>query len=251
MIIYYHTISSFHRVMTSLAMIQEWIKMSSSFDSLVNKIETNSQRAVTGVTELKKRGMKEKGDLWEAFCFLYLTATNAGGKVYRGVDAPAESKLPKIDLGIDLVLIKADGNKIAVQCKYRHKRVPTAWRKKTLVTYKDLSTFLTLCAATGPWSQRLVMTNCDGVSWRGHKVSAMDKVLAIGTFQSIGMDTWKMMGGSVGSASGVAVDPPAFVLKDTITIPTLVDTTNEEIKRPSLTLQELRAARVARFAVKS
>lgn len=193
--------------------IREWIKMSLSypniFNTVINKIETHFEKSASGINELKKRSKKAKGDLWEAFCVLYLRATlPLNCQVHLLKNIPEEIRrtlnVPKNDLGIDIVAFTFEENKIskasAIQCKYRHcDNKKTLWKRhgKTFVTYKDLSTFLTLCSRTGPWQSHIVMTNCDGASWKGLK-SDSDTTLAKNVFTSLGFHIWCQMAGSVG-----------------------------------------------------
>ena len=207
------------------------------FRAIEDRIEMDVQRTVHGFHEGKKRTTKQKGDYMEALCYVYQVATQPEGtKVYFLRDVPEELRarlnLPKPDLGIDLVIIRPDQGSsldpkirggperppqvIAVQCKYRvrgkkkqfkkatplplhvagARYVPVASRGTT-IKYEDLSTFIALCAKTGPWDYTMIMTNCDGASWKGLKTDR-DITIARKTFEHLGLDTWIRMSGSSG-----------------------------------------------------
>ena len=88
-----------------------------------------------------------------------------------------------MDNGIDIVCLKIDADGLekysAVQCKYRKNITQT-------VTWTTLSTFIGLCAVTGPWDEHIVMTNCKGVSRRtGVPKGPKDRTIAYGTFKKL------------------------------------------------------------------
>jgi predicted helicase len=101
------------------------------------------------------------------------------------------------DIGIDIVAERkgSAGNSsstyVAVQCKFKS---PNKWRKKTAVGWKELSTFYSLCARTGPWDRHIVMFNMDYVSHMGYK-GEKDLSYCIGTFRNITKEQWEKMCG--------------------------------------------------------
>ena len=106
----------------------------------------------------------------------------------------------------------------AIQCKYK-KHVS---HKKNVVTWKQLSTFYALVLRTGPWAQYIVMTNCDYCRHMGKK-TAKDVSICLKTFQNITQEQWVQMCQLEG--------------QPTSTLP-----------QASLTSEQLRAARLARFS---
>jgi hypothetical protein len=84
---------------------------------------------------------------------------------------------PRVDNGIDIVAqMSSQSGYVAVQCKYR-KNI------KQTVTWTSLSTFVGLCAVTGPWDRHLLMTNCRGVTRKVPK-TPKDFTIAYGSFCS-------------------------------------------------------------------
>jgi RNA:NAD 2'-phosphotransferase (TPT1/KptA family) len=120
-------------------------------------------------------------------------------------------------MGIDIICEKA-GRYTAVQCKYKKH---TGYKSKTIVTWKQLSTFYALCMRTGPWEKYIVMTNCDYVRHMGKKTSK-DLSICLRTFRKITKEQWAQMCELKGET--VAEEP---------------------VKK--LTVEELRAVRLARF----
>jgi hypothetical protein len=104
---------------------------------------------------------KQKGDFWELFSRDWLAnhPRFQYDNVYLLNDIPSSLQLDlnlrkrgqKIqDTGIDLVAKKGDKYH-AVQCKYK--------REKETLTWKELSTFFSLCSCSGPWENIIIMTN--------------------------------------------------------------------------------------------
>lgn len=156
------------------------------FDRLLERFETYSSRAASSIYEIKRReNKKTKGDGWESFCKFYLSRVMQYHRVWLWKEIPEEVRQylklkSKVDNGIDIVAQETpQSGFIAVQCKYRKKIIQT-------VTWTTLSTFVGLCAQTGPWVQHLVMTNCKGVSRKtGIERTAKDKTMAYGTFKGL------------------------------------------------------------------
>lgn len=153
----------------------------SIFDRLLLRFEAYSARPAANIGEIKRRDNKKaKGDGWERFCYWYLTHVLQWHRVWFWKDAPRDVLTlgSKVDNGIDIVAQpKEGGGYTAVQCKYRKKTTQT-------VTWTTLSTFIALCAQTGPWAQQLVMTNCKGVSKKTGIVRTY-QTMAYGTFKSL------------------------------------------------------------------
>ena len=110
---------------------------------------------------------------------------------------------------------------MAVQCKYKKHT-----ERKNSVSWTALSTFYALCLRTGPWDKYIVMTNCDYTRHEGKKTEK-DMSLCLGTFRGIPKEGWLKMCGSEGS---------------------LLTTITGSVEGGALTLDQLRAARIARFS---
>jgi hypothetical protein len=189
------------------------------FDRVLDKFEKYSTRAASTIGEIKRRDNKRsKGNGWEDFCEFYLKRVLKYKYVWTWKEIPphirAELKLgSKVDNGIDLVARFNDScGFVAVQCKYRQDI------RKT-VTWTQLSTFVGLCCQTGPWDRHIVMTNCKGVSRRtGIPKTSKDQTIAYGTFKNITR------------TDCMTEEPESFP------------------KMKSITLNELREARLAKFS---
>ena len=171
-------------------------------------------------TEMRVRDNKKvRGDVFEEFCVKYLKHVRKMDAVWLLKDVPDELlitlSLKRPDVGIDIVAEKG-GKYYAVQCKYK----THVSHKKNVVTWKQLSTFYALVLRTGPWAQYIVMTNCDYCRHMGKKTSK-DVSICLRTFQKITQEEWVQMCELRGEAVGPAV---------------------------TLTPEQLRAARLARFA---
>ncbi len=167
---------------------------------------------------------KIRGDIFEEFCVLYLKHVRGYSQVWRLEDVPDDIigglGLKRPDMGIDIICEK-NGKYTAVQCKYKKH---TGYKSKTIVTWKQLSTFYALVLRTGPWEKYIVMTNCDYVRHMGKK-TPKDLSICLKTFQNTTKEEWIRMCGVEGNA------------------------VSEEKKPKVLTPEELRLARIARFAV--
>lgn len=140
-------------------------------------------------TRMVKNKKKMIGDLWEAFCKLYLER-QCGFQSVLFLHELSDVELKKIgmkkrDVGIDLVAIDATGNPIAVQCKFR---------SRGNVTWRDVSTFDALCSRTGPWHSHLVMTNADRVVREGC-LHPKDRSMTRAQFSTLARHEWLKLGG--------------------------------------------------------
>lgn len=167
---------------------------------------------------------KVRGDVFEDFCVKYLKHVRKLTNVWLLKDVPEELltklSLKRPDVGIDIIA-EHQNKYYAVQCKYK-KHVS---HKKNVVTWKQLSTFYALVLRTGPWAQYIVMTNCDYCRHMGKK-TAKDVSICLKTFQNITQEQWVQMCQLEGQSAR----------------------TSESTAQPtSLTSEQLRAARLARF----
>jgi predicted helicase len=173
--------------------IRESLNENDVFDSVMTKIVQHRDKPAHSLAELKEKNTKLVGDLFEAFCVLYLQAQGYNARLISEIplEELATWQLKSKDVGIDIVAIK-DNEVCAVQCKYRSKTVDRLKRTVHRVTWRDLSTFLALCAVTGPWTSHIVMTNADFVTRHGHR-STKDKTIAKQKFTSTTKDVWNEM----------------------------------------------------------
>lgn len=191
------------------------------FDRLLLRFEAYSSRPAANIGEIKRRDNKKaKGDGWERFCYFYLSKVLRWHAVWFWKEVPQDVRVAlklgsRVDNGIDLVAQEKEGGGfIAVQCKYRKKTNQT-------VTWTTLSTFVGLCAQTGPWVKQLVMTNCTGVS---------KKTGIVKTYQTMAYGTFKnLTRAQCTSNEHHLVDRPL-------------------VESAPKTLEEIRAARLAKFA---
>lgn len=194
------------------------------FDRLLEKLENYNDAPVHSYIELRQRDDKTiKGFAWEEFCQWYLLNVKRYTKVYLWKEIPADIKeelnlTMRADNGIDIVAQRTEKSGFtAIQCKYKKRQIAKG-RRTVKISWKTLSTFVGLCARTGPWDEHIVMTNCHGVGkWQIPRTSK-DKTIAYGTFKNL---------------TRTQLSPNAIVISDE--------------KSTVKTDEEVRAARVARF----
>lgn len=182
------------------------------FDGLVREIEAFSVRGVTDMRQLKLRDDKKmKGKAWEYFCkeWLLTLPSRRYSDVWLLAETPPEVlqllQLTKIDSGIDLVChvkgVPHNGNTIgfsdqsgyiAVQCKYRG--VGKSGVAKSLA-WSMFSSFVGLCALTGPWQFGLIMTNAPGLGRKSVPVKNRFRSLCLGTFRKTAREQWLRIAG--------------------------------------------------------
>lgn len=198
---------------------------STLFDEFIKECQTWYEQPAHTFTEMRTRDNKKiRGDIFEEFSVLYLKYVLGYPQVWRLEDVPDDVLgglgLKRQDMGIDIVCEK-NGRYCAVQCKYKKH---TGYKSKTIVTWKQLSTFYALVLRTGPWDKYIVMTNCDYVRHMGKK-TPKDLSICIRRFQRITVGEWTQM---------------CQIKGDVLAEPT-----------KKLTPEELRTLRTARFTVKN
>ena len=163
------------------------------FDLLIADIENYIEGGTAhNMTELKEKAnnKKKKGDLFEAFCFLYLEIVLNHEQVWFYKDFPKELKdqfhLTKNDYGIDLLSKKGD-HYYAIQCKYKKPQ-----DKVQIISWRALSTFYAIVVKTGPWLKHITMTNVNGCKHIGEKTEK-DWSICIGSFRKIDHFMWLKM----------------------------------------------------------
>jgi predicted helicase len=193
------------------------------FDTFLTECQKWYDQPAHTFTEMRMRDNKKiRGDVFEDFSVLYLKHVRGYTNVWRLEDVPEHVLgglgLKRPDMGIDIVAEK-DGKYAAVQCKYKKH---TGRKSKNVLSWKQLSTFYALCLRTGPWEKYIVMTNCDYVRHAGKK-TPKDLSICLKTFQKITKEEWAQMCELTGNTCA----------------PT----------EKKLTLEELRAARLAKFTL--
>lgn len=196
------------------------------FDEFIAECQKWYEQPAHTFTEMRTRDNKKiRGDVFEEFCVLYLRHVRGYTQVWRLADAPEDVLttlgLKRPDMGIDIIC-ERNGKYSAVQCKYKKH---TGYKSKTIVTWKQLSTFYALCMRTGPWESYVVMTNCHYVRHMGKK-TPKDISICLRRFQSTTKEQWTRMCG-------------------------LEEHRMVETKAKTLSVEELRAARLARFTAKN
>ncbi len=196
------------------------------FDEFITECQKWYEQPAHTFTEMRTRDNKKiRGDVFEEFCVLYLKHVRGYTNAWRLEDVPDNVLgglgLGRVDVGIDIIC-EHKGKYTAVQCKYKKHR---GYKSKTIVTWKQLSTFYALVLRTGPWEKYVVMTNCDYVRHMGKKTEK-DLSICLRRFRQMTKEQWTSMCGLEGHKVA------------------------EEVRKPKvLSAEELRAARLARFTV--
>lgn len=163
------------------------------FDELCLLFCSYFEKSCNNIMELKKRTQKSKGTCFEIFCFLFLE--QKGYKCWMINDLPinirTELHLDKQDVGIDIIAFKND-KYYPVQCKFRNPTKDCKGRQVHRVTWRELSTFFSLCNRTGGqkgWTKHIIMTNADYCCFKGKK-NSKDYTIAKKSFQNIDRKLW-------------------------------------------------------------
>lgn len=194
--------NTLHKSMASVM-----FKQGNLFDNFMSAIDEYHEKAAHTIAELKST-TKQKGDLWEEFCCLYLTKIRGFEYAWCLNDIPKEIKsslgLGTKNLGIDIVAYY-NGFYYAIQCKYRKNSgigqqpktsksyLTKGYKSKGSISWKELSTFYALCARTGPWAKHIVITNCHYVTHANGSKSDKDMSICLGSFSSLTTDDFRTM----------------------------------------------------------
>lgn len=167
------------------------------FDVFIGKCKAYLDSPAHNLVDLRKKTSTTiKGNLFEEFCVLYLKNVRHMKNVWRLPDVPEDIlislKLKRRDIGIDII---AENNGLyhAVQCKFKTPKGVS----KISVGWKELSTFYSLCARTGPWEKHIVMTTASYIRHMGLK-GEKDLSICLKSFQNITREQWLSMSGSQG-----------------------------------------------------
>ena len=197
------------------------------FDAFLVECNKWYEQPAHTFVELRTRlNKKIRGDLFEEFCVLYLERVKGYDRVWRLEEVPdpilERLGLKRRDMGIDIVAQKGEAF-VAVQCKY--KKVTA---KATCLTWKSLSTFYALCMRSGPWNKYIVMTTCSFLRRVG-KRTEKDQAFCIKSLQGITKEEWVQLCG----------------IQENTLMPGAVPVKTAAER----TVEDVRAARLARFAV--
>lgn len=174
--------------------------------------ETYYNQPVHSLQDLKNRNTKLKGDIFENVCYLYMKHCYPLQKVYYLKDVPQDIReklnLSKNDMGIDFIGVDKDGEYYAIQAKYRKRT-----KSKTMVTWKQLSTFYALALKTGPYKKHIIFTNADYVRHVGKKT---EKDETIGYNRLVKTEHWKWLSiiNSIDLPVNIVVDKPQELTQD-------------------------------------
>lgn len=227
--------------------ISQSLDKTNIFDSFIEKCKWYYEKPAHSINEIKmKQNTKIKGDVFEHFAYLYFTRVK-GWVVWFLKDVPLEIKnylaVKQQDLGIDLVAYNPRNKKYyAIQAKYRKFNN----RSKTVLGWKQLSTFLVLASRTGPWERHIVFTNAHYIRHAGRK-SPKDWSMCLGTMRAIKRHEWESMLGYTGyKLSYNSVTPKNTI--DNITEPPKVKLVivDKPIPKP-MDIEDLRKKRLERF----
>lgn len=169
------------------------------FQRFMEQCELSFSRPVHSFTEMSMyKTTKAKGNLFEEFCIRYLLHRRNCTQAWLLADIPEEIreslKLGTRDVGIDIVAME-ENNYVAVQCKYKKDKKPVTW--------KELSTFYSLCARTGPWKRHIVMTTGTHVLRKGVR-QPQDLSICFGSFNRLTSAQWLTLTGDKGYRLGEA-----------------------------------------------
>ena len=180
----------------------------SPFQALESVFLAYFDKPTSNILELRKRNNKNKGTVFEVFCCMYLEAR--GYECWMLSDTPEHILkyvgLTKKDIGIDLICrIKVPNRDdrienyfyFCVQVKYRKPTKDYLGRTVHRVSWKDISTFLSIAGRSGGsygWKKHIIMTNADNVCWKGNK-GKKDYTIAKKSFENCQRELWYKIAG--------------------------------------------------------
>jgi hypothetical protein len=170
------------------------------FDSFIYEIENYHNQPAHNIFQLKQKNTKYKGILLEFFCKKYFEKIEKVENAWLLKDCPSDIlqklSLDRKDYGIDII-IQEDDKFSAVQCKYK---APKKLKKQLEikynylnVTWRDLSTFYSLCARSGPiegWHKMIIFTNTKYVNRKGKK-NSKDRSICYNSLKNLSIDDFR------------------------------------------------------------
>ena len=175
-------------------------RVAASKDDPFEHFVTCLARSPASSVDSLKRKTLSVGRAWEEFCAQVLQMRGYD-TVYMLRDAPPRLLhalgLKARDMGID-ILAGHDGKWTAVQCKFR---------TRGGITWQQLSTFVALCACSGPYEEHLVMTNAPYVRYQ--RRCTKDQTMTAQAFKSMLRHQWLTLAGvdDAGRVCGGALSP--------------------------------------------
>ena len=155
-------------------------------DDIFPKIVCEIKNSPLNTIAACKRDNQRRGALWEKLCVEYLRHVGYESvQRFEDVDDALKTRLglQRRDMGIDIICTR-NGEFVAVQCKFRSKR---------MVTWTEIATFEALCARSGPWAEHVVMTNCSFIKREGS--STKDVNITYNVFKALKRHEWLSIGG--------------------------------------------------------
>jgi hypothetical protein len=170
------------------------------FDKFMELLTKYYEKPANNMLELRnKRNKKQKGDIFECFCLLYMKYVYkyCDNAKYQNVwllkNLPDEIKerlnLTNHDVGIDLIAQDSNDKFYAIQAKYRKKN---RYKMYAGLSWKVLSTFYGLVLKTGPYKKHIVITNGHYARHIGIKTKK-DESICLKTLQKIKYIKWLEM----------------------------------------------------------
>lgn len=127
-------------------------------------------------------------NIFEEFSKFYLQKKMNISNVWLLKEIPDEIlehlNLKRQDVGIDIIGLDDEGNFYACQAKYKNRSTNTKYKTKISVTWKEVSTFFSLVARTGPYKKYIIITTADYVRHMAPK-SPKDVSICIGTLRRL------------------------------------------------------------------
>lgn len=137
-------------------------------------------------------------------------------------DIRSKLGLGKKDMGIDLIALDRKGNWHAIQAKFKGRRNAYKrygkYKHVPQVTWKEISTFDTLCRRTGPYIRHWVITTGDRVRRVGRKQKTDRSVCYKSLCNLVETGFWRdlcdMKGYTLGSSTSQGGEEPNSVCND-------------------------------------
>lgn len=149
--------------------LNKLINRSLSINDVINICDSYYQRPIYNMKDLKLRNKKIKGDIFEAFCYLYLLNIYNLKNVWYIYDLPISVQqklnLTNKDMGIDFIGQDKEGYFYAIQAKFKKRNS----NQKVIVSWRQLSTFYALCLKSGPYKKHIIITTANYVRHIGLK----------------------------------------------------------------------------------
>lgn len=205
-------------------------------NKLISICDSFYQKPAHSISDLKLRNQKIKGDIFEAFCYLYLINIYKLNNVWYISELPIEIQnrlnITNKDMGIDLIGHDSQDNFYAIQAKFKKRN----GNRKIMVSWKQLSTFYALCLKTGPYKKHIIITTADYVRHVGNKTQK-DETIGYNKLSKINHFDWLKLSNYYQSIKGF--NP----------INNVIDTDDEDENQPSnnFSLKELREKRLSYF----